>query len=111
MILNFSTIPQWMFKTPKPVPYPSNPDQVDWNYEQGTELRDPSMKELGDYYARLVSWYTRGGFTDELGVFHKSDHHYTIPYWEVLNEVNGEHKTTPSNIRSVTMQLSAQFEK
>ena len=95
VILNFSTIPQWMFKTPKPISYPSDPDQVDWDYEQGTELRDPSMKELGDYYARLVSWYTRGGFTDELGVFHKSTYHYKIPYWEVLNEVNAEHKTTP----------------
>ena len=95
VILNFSTIPQWMFKTATPVSYPSDPDQVDWDYTQGTELRDPSMKELGDYYARLVSWYTRGGFTDELGVFHKSHYHYTIPYWEVLNEVNSEHKTTP----------------
>ncbi|EQD49648.1 hypothetical protein B1B_11523, partial [mine drainage metagenome] len=96
VILNFSTIPQWMFKTPKPISYPSDPDQVDWNYGQGTELRDPSMKELGGYYARLVSWYTQGGFTDELGVFHKSNYHYTIPYWEVLNEVNGEknHKMT-----------------
>ena len=95
VILNFSTIPQWMFKTAKPVSYPSDPDQVDWVYEQGTELRDPSMKELANYYARLVSWYTRGGFTDELGIFHKSHYHYKIPYWEVLNEVNAEHKTTP----------------
>ncbi len=95
VIVNFSTIPQWMFKTPQPVAYPSDPDQVDWNYEQGTHLRDPSMKELGDYYARLVSWYTRGGFTDERGVFHNSGHHYKIPYWEVLNEVDAEHSMTP----------------
>ena len=51
VIINFSTIPQWMFKTDKPVAYPSDPDQVTWNYEQGTELRDPSMKEVADYYA------------------------------------------------------------
>lgn len=95
VIINYSTIPQWMFKTPKPVAYPADPNQVDWHYEQGTELRDPSLKELGDYYGRLVSWYTRGGFTDEHGTFHKSGHHYDIPYWEVLNEVNGEHDTTP----------------
>ncbi|MGH9396053.1 MAG: glycosyl hydrolase family 39, partial [Terriglobia bacterium] len=63
-IINFSTIPQWMFKTPKPVPYPADPDQATWDYEQGTELRDPSMKEVADYYGRLVSWYTRGGFKD-----------------------------------------------
>ena len=94
VIINFSTIPQWMWKTPKPVAYPSNPDHVDWNYEQGTELRDPSMKEVADYYARLVSWYTKGGFTDEYGKRHESGHHYKIQYWEVLNEVNGEHHMT-----------------
>jgi hypothetical protein len=95
VVLNFSTIPQWMFKTPEPVKYPDDPDQPVWNYTQGTELRDPSMKELGDYYARLVSWYTQGGFKDEYGVFHKSNHHYKIDYWEVLNEVDLEHSMTP----------------
>jgi len=95
VILNFSTIPNWLFKTPKPVTYPENPDQATWDYTQGTELRDPSMKELGDYYARLVSWYVDGGFTDELGKRHDSGYHYKIPYWEVLNEVDFEHHMTP----------------
>jgi hypothetical protein len=94
-ILNFSTIPAWMFKTDKPVEYPSDPNQVTWTYTQGTELRDPSMKELGDYYARLVSWYTKGGFTDELGKKHTSGYHYALPYWEVLNEIEFEHAMTP----------------
>ena len=94
-ILNFSTIPAWMFKTPQAVKYPEDPDEVVWNYTQGTELRDPSMKELGDYYARLVSWYTSGGFTDELGKKHQSGHHFKIDYWEVFNEVDFEHNTTP----------------
>ena len=95
IILNFGTIPQWMFVTPKPVSYPADPDQVDWTYTQRTELRDPSMKELGDYYARLVSWYVNGGFTDEYGTRHRSGRHFKIPYWEVLNEVDFEHKMTP----------------
>ena len=95
VILNFSTIPAWLFKTPKPVTYPQDPDQATWDYTQGTELRDPSMKELGDYYARLVSWYVDGGFTDELGKRHESGHHFRIPYWEVLNEVDFEHHMTP----------------
>jgi len=34
VIINFSTIPQWMFDTPTPVTYPSDPNQVDWSYEQ-----------------------------------------------------------------------------
>ena len=53
VILNFSTIPAWMFKTDKPVTYPADPDQPVWDYTQGTEPRDPSMKEIGDYYGRL----------------------------------------------------------
>lgn len=95
VILNFSTIPQWMWKTDKPVGYPSDPDQVAWNYEQGTELRDPSFKEVSDYYARLLAWYTQGGFLDEYGKRHESGHHYAIAYWEVLNEVEFEHKMSP----------------
>ncbi len=94
-VMNFSTIPAWLFKTPKPVTYPKDPNQVFWNYTQGTELVDPSGKALGDYYARLVSWYTRGGFTDENGKFHASTYHFTFPIWEVFNEVDSEHDTTP----------------
>ncbi len=94
-VMNFSTIPAWMFKTDKPVTYPTDTNQVDWNYTQGTELVDPTGKQLGDYYARLVGWYTRGGFRDELGHWHQSGYHYRFPYWEVLNEVDSEHNTTP----------------
>lgn len=94
-ILNFSTAPAWMFKTERPVTYPDDPNHADWNYTQGTELRDASMRELGDYYARLVSWYANGGFTDEAGKQHSSGYHYAIPYWEVFNEVDFEHHMTP----------------
>ena len=95
VILNFSTIPQWMYTTDKPVAYPADPAQVTWTYEQGTELRDPSMKEVADYYARLVSWYAQGGFTDEFGKRHESGYHYSIPYWEILNEIDFEHHISP----------------
>ncbi|HMH34490.1 MAG TPA: hypothetical protein VK543_15740 [Puia sp.] len=95
VVINFSTIPVWMFKTDTPVVFPDDPDEVFWNYNQGTRLRDTTMKELSDYFARLFSWYTRGGFSDELGKFHASGHHYTIPYWEVLNEPDLEHQITP----------------
>ncbi len=95
VVLNFSTIPAWMWKTDQPVTYPDDPNQVFWNYTQGTELRDPSMKEVSAYFARLLSWYTQGGFTDELGQRHESGHHYKIAYWEVLNEIEFEHHWSP----------------
>lgn len=95
VVLNFSTIPQWMYKTEKPVTFPDDPDKPVWDYEQGTELRDPTFQEVADYYARLLSWYTKGGFTDEFGKRHESGHHFSIPYWEVLNEVDFEHHMSP----------------
>src|SRR5690348_14715597 len=76
-ILNFSTIPQWMYVSDK-WSYPEDPNQVTWDYENGTALRDPSMKQVADYYARLLAWYTRGGFTDEFGKRHESGYHYSI---------------------------------
>jgi hypothetical protein len=95
VILNFSTIPAWLFKTDKPVTFPDDPDQVFWNYTQGTELRDPSMKEAATYFANLLRWYEKGGFTDEFGKRWESGHHYKIAYWEVLNEIDFEHHWTP----------------
>ena len=92
-VWSFSTIPQWLFTTPQPVVYPNDPNQVMWNYSQGTEL--PDVPALADYYARLASWYTQGGFTDEQGKFHASGHHHDMHYWEVFNEIDGEHEPTP----------------
>lgn len=96
-VMNFSTMPTWLFKTDKPVTYPADPNQPVWNYTQGTELRDPTGKEMAGYYERLVSWYVDGGFTDENGVRHESGYHYKLPVWEVLNEVDSEHAMTPEN--------------
>ena len=93
-VMNFSTSPAWLYKSEKPVTYPADANKVVWDYTQGTELRDPTGKELGDYYARLVSWYVNGGFSDENGVRHDSGYHYKFPVWEVLNEVEFEHKMT-----------------
>jgi hypothetical protein len=94
-ILNFSTIPAWMYDAKKPVVVPADPNAVYWDYTQGKELRDSSRKELADYYSRLIGWYTQGGFADERGVRHKSGYHYKIPYWEVFNEIDVEHQPTP----------------
>lgn len=95
VVVNFSTTPAWMWKTDQPVQYPDDPYETCWNYNQGTQLRDTTMKELAGYFGRLFSWYTKGGFTDERGVYHKSGHYYKIPYWEVLNEPDLEHHISP----------------
>ncbi len=89
--LNFTTIPAWMFKTAEPVRYPADPRKEAWHYGQGTELRDPTYREVADYFARLVAWHVKGGFTDELGKWHPSGHHYKVDYWEVFNEPDLEH--------------------
>ena len=90
-MLNFSTIPNWMFKAQTPHAYPADVEKVDFAYNIGAELRDPSGREAADYFARIVSWYHKGGFVDENGQPHISGHHYDIPYWEVLNEFDLEH--------------------
>jgi len=80
-IMNFQAIPGWMLKSPKPAdPGP---------YISGL-FRDPTGKELADYFARIVSWYSKGGFQDELGHWHESGYHYDLKYWEVLNEPDHE---------------------
>ncbi len=91
VVINFSTTPSWLWDINYDMPYPENAYDIFWEYNDGEVLRDTTMKELASYYARLFSWYTKGGFTDELGKFHKSDHFYKIPYWEVLNEPDLEH--------------------
>jgi hypothetical protein len=100
-VLNLSTIPQWMFKTDQPVPYPTSPDEPTWTYQQGTEFRDPTLKEVADYYRRLAQWYMQGGFTDEYGRRHDSGHYYQIDYWEVLSEPDFEHQMTPETYTRV----------
>jgi len=111
VIMNFSTIPAWMYKTDKPVTFPDDPNQVFWKYTQGTELRDPSMKEVSDYFARLLSWYTKGGFTDEYGKRWESGHHYKIAYWEVLNEIESEHHWTPQEYTKFYDSVTAAMRK
>ena len=48
VILNFSTIPAWMFKTPKPVAYPDDPNQIPLPYHKGatTRLAKPSSIQI-----------------------------------------------------------------
>ena len=111
VVINFSTTPAWMWKTDSVVKYPDDPYKVSWDYNQGAMLRDTTMKEVAGYFARLFSWYTKGGFTDELGVFHKSDHYYKIPYWEVLNEPDLEHNISPQVYTKMYDAIVSQLKK
>jgi hypothetical protein len=98
-ILNFGPIPLWMFKGGDTVVYTSDPDEVDWpkcgSQLPASVLIDPTGKQVAEYFARIASWYTRGGFTDELGHYHHSGYHYELPWWGVLNEPDFEHAFTP----------------
>ncbi len=111
IMLNFSTLPQWLFKTAKPVPFPADPDEITWNYGGGNELRDPSLKEVVDYYHRLASWYMKGGFQDEYGKWHKSGHQYKVDYWEVLNEFDLEHSLSPRQYTAIYDAVVADLRK
>ena len=95
MVLNFTSIPEWMFQQTESVHYPTDPTKNCWECSNGKVLRDPTYREVGAYFARVVSWYVKGGFTDELGKWHQSGHHYKIDYWEILNEPDNEHGFSP----------------
>ena len=107
-IVNFSTPPTWLYD-PSNFAYPDDPTvrfifrllrtllfprgcrrpflclQVSWyGYEQGTAPA-ANLTALGDYYGRLLSWYTLGGFTDEYGAYHASGHFLDIQNYEVFN--------------------------
>jgi len=103
VMINFSTIPQWMIKTDKPVAYANDPDEIVSEYSPGNQFRDTTLKELVGYYHRLVSWYTKGGFTDEFGKYHHSGYHYKIAYWEVLNEndQDTQHLFSPQQLTKI----------
>ncbi|MDA8349223.1 MAG: glycosyl hydrolase family 39 [Pseudomonadota bacterium] len=111
IIMNFSTIPQWMFRQRQPVRCPANPDRECGTYSQAPSesLIDP--QEVGKYFARIVSWYTRGGFTDEYGHYHYSGYHFKIPYWEVLNEPDVEHGFTAEQYTAVYDAIVAAIHK
>lgn len=69
-------------------------------YRWGTNASgfvDPTGEKAGEYFSRIISWYTKGGFVDELGVKHVSRYFYNWTYWEVLNEVDAGSSGTACN--------------
>jgi len=102
VVPNFSTQPTWMYNTAD-WSYPTDPNDVDWNYPRGGP--NPNTTQLiAEYYGRLLSWMMKGGFTDELGVFHTSGRHYPLTHWEVYNEPEGCHGL---DVKQYTTQYDA----
>ena len=92
--LNMGTIPRWMFNVP-PIDMPSDPGASIYRYTDDTRgdlLKDPTGKQFAEYQVRIYQWYTQGGFTDEIGTYHKSGHHYKVDFWDVLNEPDFENR-------------------
>ena len=86
--LDLSTTPAWMWQQDGDVHhYPDYAYEVDWGYNTGDRLVDPTCEQVGQYYGRIAAWFTQGGFTDEYGYYHKSPHHYKLSLWEMLNEM------------------------
>jgi hypothetical protein len=96
VVFSFGTIPRWMFTTRTPLRYPANPDDIDWTYISDKALNDSTVNLFAAYQARVAGWYLNGGFEDEAGRWHSSEHHYKVDYWEVLNEADGDHSLTPA---------------
>jgi hypothetical protein len=94
--INMGTIPRWMFDV-APVELPKEAGASFYKYTEGTKgtlLKDPTGKQFAEYQARIYQWYTQGGFTDELGKYHKSGHQYKIDFWDVCNEPDFENGIT-----------------
>ena len=111
--INMTTIPRWMFKVP-PITFSSDPAASVYAYTDDTRgdlLKDPSGEQIAQYQARIFQWYTQGGFTDELGKFHKSGHHYKIDYWDVLNEPDFENKITVEQYTRIYDAVAAAIHK
>ncbi|WP_280460310.1 hypothetical protein [Nocardia carnea] len=95
VVANFATIPTWMFETPEPVVPDEDPAATNWEYEQGTEFRDPTLVEVAEHFERIGRWYIDGGFVDQFDVRHISGRNHRFAYWEVLCEPDMGHQLSP----------------
>ena len=88
-IINYCIWPGWATDQPTWA-YVDDPNAGS-GYSEGSpaEACSPSaIARQAGYYARVLSWYTLGGFTDVFGAWHGGGHHYNISMWEIFNEVD-----------------------
>ncbi|MGB8030127.1 MAG: hypothetical protein WCF30_10725 [Terracidiphilus sp.] len=111
--VNIGTVPRWMFNVP-PAEIPNDPAASFYPYTDGTRgdlLKDPTGQQFAEYQARIYQWFTQGGFTDEIGKYHKSGHHYKIDYWGILNEPDFENKITVEEYTKIYDAVAAAIHK
>ena len=113
VVQQLSTIPEWMYEggwcsDGSPSCLPEN----GWNttnpfsmYLAGGALVDKTCQQMARYVARVVGWYTAGGFHDECGHWHPSTLNYTWWGLSVLNE--DEHHIQPDNGAAYTTCFDA----
>jgi hypothetical protein len=99
VIIDIETSPAWMWSDAGPKNTETCASDTSIELPVGTRTRcpfygnvsvprDPTWKEIAEYYNHVAQWYTNGGFTDpNTGKAYTSGHHYKIDYWEILNEV------------------------
>lgn len=80
VVQQLSTMPSWMYvggMDPATLPiYPWNTTDPFSAYAAGDELVDKTCGQMARYFARLVGWYTAGGYHDDCGHYHESRFHY-----------------------------------
>lgn len=97
VIIDVETSPTWMWADANEtdthtcamadsITLPVGPRTRCPNYGNPHTPKDPSWGQIAKYFKRVADWYTKGGFTDELGNWHSGGFHYKFDYWEILNE-------------------------
>jgi hypothetical protein len=92
--MNFSTSPAWLFKTDKPVTYPADPNQV-FGTTPGNRTARSHRQGVGRLLRAAGELVCQRRIHRRERRRHESGYHYKFPVWEVLNEVDYEHKMTP----------------
>eukprot|EP00666_Eupelagonemidae_sp_cell4sb_P012218 gene12218-18228_t len=80
VVMQLSTMPSWLYVGGvDPAGLPADPWEMPdpWNAyildeKRPHKLVDKTCAQMARYAARVVGWYTQGGFTDECGHFHES---------------------------------------
>ena len=72
-------VPAWMFYFSPNSTTVCNLTQVQGNpVGCRGQLVDPSGRQAGEYFSRIVSWFTKGYLVDEYGTRHEGGHRFNF---------------------------------